>query len=135
MKTAEGWAALADAAYHPGYGDGWRPKVQIFHGTEDEVVDYANYGEAVKQWTAVLGLGAEPVNTTLDTPVAGWIKSVYGEESGWFEAYSAAGVTHNIQNQEALWSGSIWLVRVMTVSNGEMAVRDKYLWGPVVRCT
>lgn len=99
-KTAEEWAGLVDAAY-PDYGDGWRPKVQIFHGTDDDVLDYVNYGEAVKQWTTVLGLGEEPVNTTLDTPVAGWTRNVYGE-SGWFEAYSAAGVTHNIQNQEAV---------------------------------
>lgn len=28
-KTAEEWAGLVDAAY-PDYGDGWRPKVQIF---------------------------------------------------------------------------------------------------------
>lgn len=98
-KTAEEWAALVDAAY-PGY-DGWRPKVQIYHGTNDDVLDYVNYGEAVKQWTAVLGLSEQPANATADTPVAGWTKSVYGE-SGWFEAYSAAGVTHNIQNQEAV---------------------------------
>ncbi|RYP92799.1 hypothetical protein DL770_001079 [Monosporascus sp. CRB-9-2] len=97
-KSPEEWAALVEAAY-PGYGGGWRPKLQIFHGTEDDVLDYVNYGEAVKQWTAVLGLDPEPVSTVPNTPVPGWTKHVYGA-SGWFEAYSAAGVTHNIQNQE-----------------------------------
>ncbi len=100
-KTAEEWAALVDAAYPAGYAGGWRPKMQIFHGTDDEVLDYVNYGEAIKQWTAVLGLDDEPASTTPDTPVQGWTKNVYGG-SGWFEAYSAAGVPHNIQNQEAL---------------------------------
>ncbi|KAL2174103.1 uncharacterized protein P884DRAFT_316650, partial [Thermothelomyces heterothallicus CBS 202.75] len=33
------------------------------------------------------------------TPLPGWTKSVYGP-TGWFEAYSAAGVSHNISVQE-----------------------------------
>ncbi|KAK8068823.1 acetylxylan esterase-like protein 1 precursor [Apiospora phragmitis] len=97
------WAAMVRAAY-PGYdddGDGWRPKMQVFHGTADEVVSYVNFGEEVKQWTSVLGLGETPVSATADTPVPGWTKYVYGS-TGRFEAYSAAGVSHNIQNQEAV---------------------------------
>ncbi|KAK3376450.1 Alpha/Beta hydrolase protein, partial [Lasiosphaeria ovina] len=92
------WAALVAAAY-PAYGSAWRPKLQVFHGTRDEVLDYANFGEAVKEWTAVLGLAATPAATALNTPVAGWTKTVYGPND-WFEAYSAAGVPHNIQVQE-----------------------------------
>lgn len=95
--TAEEWKAIVEAAY-PGYR-GWRPKLQIFHGTADEVLNYNNYNEAVKEWTAVLGLSTTPSSVTEDTPVKGWTKSVYGPDS-WFEAYSAAGVPHNIQVQE-----------------------------------
>lgn len=99
--TGAGWAELVRDA-HPGYdGDGGRPKMQVFHGTADEVLDYVNFGEEVKQWTSVLGLGEAPVSAAADTPVPGWTKSVYGS-TGWFEAYSAAGVSHNIQNQEAV---------------------------------
>jgi acetylxylan esterase len=95
--TAQEWGDIARAAY-PGY-TGWRPKVQIFHGTLDDVVSYVNYGEAVKLWTNLAGIGDTPVSVVANTPVSGWTKSVYGP-TGWFEAYSAAGVTHNIQNQE-----------------------------------
>lgn len=98
--TGAEWAEMVRAAY-PGYGDRWRPKVQLFHGTADEVLDYVNFGEEVKQWTSVLGLGETPVSTAADTPVPGWTKYVYGS-TGWLEAYSAAGVSHNIQNQEAV---------------------------------
>ncbi|GAB1311905.1 hypothetical protein MFIFM68171_02115 [Madurella fahalii] len=35
VKTPAKWAALVDAAW-PGF-KGWRPKVQIFHGTRDKV--------------------------------------------------------------------------------------------------
>ncbi|KAK4166845.1 putative cellulose binding protein [Cladorrhinum sp. PSN259] len=97
IKTAEQWAANVEAAY-PGY-EGWRPKLQLFHGTVDEVLDYKNHLEAVKQWTEVLGLDSTPVSTASNTPVSGWTKTVYGQ-SGWLEAYSAAGVPHNIQVQE-----------------------------------
>jgi len=95
--TAAEWASIVQAAY-PGY-NGWRPKMQTFHGTNDEVVYYTNYQEQVKQWTAVLGLSQTPFSTTQNTPVNGWTKYSYGP-NGWFEAYSAAGVSHNIQNQE-----------------------------------
>ncbi|KAH6623085.1 Alpha/Beta hydrolase protein [Chaetomium tenue] len=95
--TPAEWGDLVRAAY-PGY-EGWRPKVQIFHGTKDEVVSYVNHGEGVKLWTNVLGLSDTPVSVVPDTPLAGWTKSVYGE-NGWFEAYSADGVPHDIKVQE-----------------------------------
>ncbi|KAH6847828.1 Alpha/Beta hydrolase protein [Chaetomium sp. MPI-CAGE-AT-0009] len=95
--SAEEWGGLVRAAY-PGY-DGWRPKLQIFHGTKDEVVSYVNHGEGVKLWTNVLGLSDTPVSVVPDTPLAGWTKSVYGPD-GWFEAYSAEGVPHDIKVQE-----------------------------------
>ena len=95
--TAEQWGDIVRAAY-PGY-EGWRPKLQIFHGTNDEVLSYVNHGEAIKLWTDVMGLSETPASVVQNTPLSGWTKSVYGP-SGWLEAYSAAGVTHNIQNQE-----------------------------------
>jgi acetylxylan esterase len=92
------WGDIVRGGF-PGY-DGWRPKVQIYHGTKDDVVSYVNYQEAIKMWTNVLGLSETPTKVEQNTPASGWTKSVYGP-SGWFEAYSAEGVTHNIQNQEA----------------------------------
>jgi acetylxylan esterase len=96
-RSAEEWAGIVKAAY-PGYS-GWRPKVQLFHGTKDEVLDFVNHEEAVKEWAAVLGVGQTPVTTTANTPVAGWTKHTYGP-SGWLEAFTAAGVPHDIRVQE-----------------------------------
>ena len=97
--TASEWAAIVKTA-HPGYS-GWRPKMQIFHGTIDETLNYTNFLEEVKEWNAVFGYSQTPTNTTLNTPISNWTKYTYGEND-WFEAYSAGGVTHNIQNQEAV---------------------------------
>ncbi|KAI1158863.1 Alpha/Beta hydrolase protein [Nemania serpens] len=97
--TPAEWAALVKAAY-PGYA-GWRPKMQIFHGTVDETLNYQNFKEEVKEWNAVLGYSQTPTTTTPNTPVANWTKYVYGANN-WFQAYSAANVPHNIQNQEAV---------------------------------
>ncbi|KXX79374.1 Acetylxylan esterase A [Madurella mycetomatis] len=77
VKTPAEWAGLVEAAW-PGY-DGWRPKVQIFHGTRDEVVSYVNHAEGVKLWTEVLGLASTPVEVVSNIPLTGWTKSVYGE--------------------------------------------------------
>ncbi|KAI1846590.1 hypothetical protein JX265_009106 [Neoarthrinium moseri] len=101
VHTAPEWAAIVRSAY-PGY-TGWRPKLQIFHGTVDEVLNYTNYGEAVKEWTAVLGLSDTPTSVTADFPKSNWTRSVYGND--WFEATSAAGVTHNIGTNETLVLG------------------------------
>jgi esterase, PHB depolymerase family len=96
IKSAEEWGNRVRAAY-PGY-DGWRPKVALFHGTADEVVSYVNHGEAVKEWTNVLGLGDQPTQVVSNTPLSGWTKSVYG--NGWLQAWSAQGVPHDIRVQE-----------------------------------
>jgi acetylxylan esterase len=91
-KAAAEWAAGVRAAF-PGY-EGWRPRVQIAHGTKDDVLDYKNFEEEVKLWTALLGLGDKVDTTVRDAPLKGWTKAVYG--GGWFEAMTANGVTHDI---------------------------------------
>ncbi|KAL1861415.1 hypothetical protein Daus18300_008946 [Diaporthe australafricana] len=91
------WASIVRAAY-PGYGSGWRPKMQVFHGTVDEVLNYTNFGEEIKEWTGVFGLSQTPTATIQDTPLANWTKQTYGN-GGWFEAYSALNVPHNIPVQ------------------------------------
>lgn len=98
-KTAEEWASLVNSAY-PGY-TGWRPKIQLFHGTADTTLNYTCFTEEVKQWASVFGYSQTPTSTTDNTPLPGWTKSVYGDND-WLEAYSAQGVTHNIQQQESL---------------------------------
>lgn len=97
-NTPAQWAAIVRAAY-PGYEDGWRPKMQVFHGTADETLNYTNLGEEIKEWTGLFGLSQEPKSTLLNDPLTNWTKWVYGEED-WFEAYSAWNVTHNIPVQE-----------------------------------
>ncbi|OIW22754.1 alpha/beta-hydrolase [Coniochaeta ligniaria NRRL 30616] len=91
------WRAIVQAAY-PGYS-GWRPKVQVFHGTVDEVLNYTNLAQEVKEWSAVLGLCGTPSSVVENTPYPNWTKYVYGKDD-WLEAYSAANVTHNIGNHE-----------------------------------
>lgn len=110
IKTGVEWAEIVKAAY-PGY-TGYRPKMQVFHGDADEVLYPQNLQEEIKQWAAVFGLPSTPVQTVLNTPVSGWTKQVYGSK---FEAYSAAGVSHNIQNQES--TVMVWFDLTCTGSN------------------
>jgi poly(hydroxyalkanoate) depolymerase family esterase len=51
IKTAEQWGAFVRSAY-PTYA-GTRPRVQLWHGTSDSILNYANLGEELKQWTNV----------------------------------------------------------------------------------
>jgi len=59
-RTPEEWGNLA-RSLAPEYA-GLRPRVQLFHGDDDDIIDYANHTEAIKEWTNVLGLGATPTN-------------------------------------------------------------------------
>lgn len=97
IKTGAQWKQIVLNAY-PGY-NGYRPKMQVFHGTADTVLYPQNLQEEIKEWTAVLGLPSNPVQTVYNTPLSGWTKYVYGST---FEAYSAAGVPHNIPTQESV---------------------------------
>jgi acetylxylan esterase len=62
IMTAQQWGDLARGMY-PGY-TGHRPRVQLFHGDADPTISYKNFGEAIKEWTNVLGLATSPTSTT-----------------------------------------------------------------------
>ncbi|MGP4050667.1 extracellular catalytic domain type 1 short-chain-length polyhydroxyalkanoate depolymerase [Streptomyces sp. 2A115] len=92
--TPQEWGDLVRAAY-PGY-TGPRPRMQLWHGTEDDVLRYPNFGEEIKQWTNVLGVSQTPAAT--DSPVSGWTRTRYGAtgDRAPVEAISLQGVGHNL---------------------------------------
>jgi cellulase/cellobiase CelA1 len=94
IKTPQEWGDLVRNAY-PGY-TGARPRMQIWHGTNDDTLRYPNFGEQIKQWTNVHGLSQTPSFT--DTPQSGYTRTRYGGTGGMapVEAISMQGVTHNL---------------------------------------
>jgi acetylxylan esterase len=94
IRTPQQWGDLVRNAY-PGY-TGARPRMQIWHGTNDETLRYPNFGEQVKQWTNVHGLSQTPSFT--DTPQSNYTRTRYGGTGGMapVEAISMQGVSHSI---------------------------------------
>ncbi|MEU4617116.1 extracellular catalytic domain type 1 short-chain-length polyhydroxyalkanoate depolymerase [Streptomyces umbrinus] len=94
IHTPQEWGNLVRTAY-PGY-TGPRPRMQVWHGTEDDVLRYPNFGEEIKQWTNVLGVGQTPAAT--DSPQSGWTRTRYGStgDRAPVEAISLQGVGHNL---------------------------------------
>ncbi|MFI6033427.1 PHB depolymerase family esterase [Streptomyces sp. NPDC051315] len=94
IRTPQQWGDLVRGA-HPGY-TGPRPRMQLWHGTEDDVLRYPNFGEEIKQWTDVRGLGQTPAAT--DSPQSGWTRTRYGGtgDQAPVEAISLQGVGHNL---------------------------------------
>ncbi|MFE6619860.1 PHB depolymerase family esterase [Streptomyces sp. NPDC057740] len=92
--TPQEWGDLVRGAY-PGYS-GPRPRMQLWHGTEDDVLRHPNLGEMIKQWTNVQGVGQTPAAT--DTPQSGWTRTRYGGtgDRAPVEAISLQGVGHNL---------------------------------------
>ncbi|MDI6103661.1 PHB depolymerase family esterase [Actinoplanes sp. NEAU-A12] len=93
-RTPQAWGDLVRAAY-PGY-TGRRPRMQVFHGTDDTTLRYPNFGEQIKQWTNVLGVSQTP--TATDTPRPGWTRTRYGANTTQapVEGVSVAGGSHSM---------------------------------------
>ena len=62
IQSASQWGELVRGMY-PEY-TGHRPRVQLFHGDADAIINYKNFAEGIKEWTNVLGLDTNPTSTT-----------------------------------------------------------------------
>jgi poly(hydroxyalkanoate) depolymerase family esterase len=94
IRTAQQWGDLARAMY-PGYA-GRYPRMQLWHGTTDTTLAYPNFGEEIKQWTNLNGLGQTPAFT--DHPQSSWTRTRYGNTgtNATVEGVSIAGVGHQL---------------------------------------
>ncbi|MFD5474893.1 PHB depolymerase family esterase [Streptomyces sp. NPDC127105] len=94
IRTPQQWGDLARGAY-PGY-TGPRPRMQVWHGTEDTTLRYPNFGEEIKQWTDVLGVSQTPAFT--DHPQSTWTRTRYGGTGTQapVEAISIQGTGHTL---------------------------------------
>ncbi|KAK2737657.1 hypothetical protein FQN57_007464 [Myotisia sp. PD_48] len=102
-QTAQDWGNFARAGYE-GY-KGKRPRLQLWHGTRDGLVDYQNLVEAVKQWSNVLGSPFAKNYTNM--PQDRYTKMVFGEDTAFEDeqslvVYSADGVEHPVPEQEEI---------------------------------
>ncbi|MCA2226080.1 extracellular catalytic domain type 1 short-chain-length polyhydroxyalkanoate depolymerase [Nonomuraea aurantiaca] len=94
IKTAQQWGDQARAMF-PGY-TGSYPRMQLWHGTTDTTLAYPNFGEEIKQWTNLHGLGQTPGFT--DHPQSSWTRTRYGTigTQATIEGISIAGVGHQL---------------------------------------
>lgn len=103
-KTPEEWGTLVRNAY-PGY-TGARPTMQLWHGTEDDVLYFHNFEEEIKQWTNVLGVSQTPTSTEENyMGNSGWVRTKYGTQ---VEAIKEQGQPHNLviqAEQVVAWFG------------------------------
>lgn len=60
--TEQEWGDMVRDMY-PGY-DGFRPRIQLWHGDADSTISFVNHTEAIKQWRNVLGLPEAPTSTS-----------------------------------------------------------------------
>ena len=92
-KSAGSWAAkVTDATSF----SGTYPKVALFHGTKDQLVDVANLYELIEQWTAVHGADQTP--DLEQTLAGGHGYQVYQAPGGEpvVEAFRLVGMSHGL---------------------------------------
>jgi poly(hydroxyalkanoate) depolymerase family esterase len=103
-KTAQQWGDLVRAMY-PGY-TGHRPRLQTYQGDADTTISYKNTGEAIKEWTNVLGLSMTP--TSMDTGYKPAGSTYTYNRQFWknscnqqvYEAWTSPGGTHSMPYEE-----------------------------------
>jgi acetylxylan esterase len=79
---------------YPGY-DGPRPKMQIYHGSTDNILHANNYRETIKQWCGVFGYDPNrPDTTQSNTPQWGYTTYTWG--NGQLVGVYAQGVGHSV---------------------------------------
>jgi poly(hydroxyalkanoate) depolymerase family esterase len=88
--TPERWGELVRAAY-PGY-DGPYPRISVWHGSADGVVNFHNFNEMIEQWTNVHGLTAAP----FEDEIEGYPHREYRDERGraLVEGFEITGGSH-----------------------------------------
>src|ERR1039457_2590709 len=101
--TAQEWGNIARACY-PGY-TGPRPRVQLWHGTADGIINFSNQVEAIMQWGNVLGLSTNPTSTTtviIPNITNQWTHQVWKDTNGatlldaWTEINGPHGTDANL---------------------------------------
>ncbi|MFF0862213.1 PHB depolymerase family esterase [Nonomuraea sp. NPDC003560] len=94
VKTAQQWGDQARAMF-PGY-TGAYPRMQLWHGTADTTLAYANFGEEIKQWSGLNGVSQTPAYT--DSPRSGVTRTRYGGTGAQprVEGLSFAGEGHSL---------------------------------------
>ncbi|RBR14225.1 hypothetical protein FVER53590_07730 [Fusarium verticillioides] len=103
IYTQTQWANVVKDMY-PGY-DGPRPKMQIYHGSVDQVLNVQNYYETIKQWTGVFGYSTNPQSTTPNFPRSPYTKYTFGDK---LQTFLGQGVTHSIDvfpEEDLKWFG------------------------------
>ncbi|WBC00165.1 cellulose binding domain-containing protein [Solwaraspora sp. WMMA2080] len=94
VRTPQQWGDAVRNSL-PGYSGPW-PRMQIWHGTNDDTLRYPNFAEQIKQWTNVHGLSQTPTYT--DSPQGNYTRTRYGSSGGMapVEAISMQGTGHNL---------------------------------------
>ena len=101
--TAQEWGNIVRACY-PGY-TGPRPRVQLWHGTADGIINFSNQVEAIMQWGNVLGLSTNPTSTTtviIPNITNQWTHQVWKDTNGatlldaWSEINGPHGTDANL---------------------------------------
>src|SRR5258708_23518689 len=95
-KTGAQWGDLVRAAY-PGYA-GYRPRMQLWHGDQDQTLNFTNFGEEIKQWTNVSRISETPTTSEQNMPQSGFTRTRYEDSCGIVrvEAVREAGQPHLI---------------------------------------
>ena len=126
-KTPQEWGDLVRNAY-PGF-NGPRPRVQLWHGSNDDILYPVNFDEAIDQWTNVLGVSRTPTSTETNKPLPKYVRTRYANSSGvvMVEAIKATDQGHNCTISEDSVIAFFGLDKTAPTRDGPMENRKLFM--------
>jgi acetylxylan esterase len=125
VYTQQQWANVVKSAY-PGY-DGPRPKMQIYHGSVDEILNVQNHYETIKQWTGIFGYSTTATSTTPNYPRSPYTRSIFGDrfQVSCSDAVRPSTYSHFIRLSLALVSLTMSMCSPRKTSSGLVSWYDQ----------
>jgi len=105
-KTAQAWGDAVRAMF-PGY-NGFRPRIQLWHGTADSTINFNNQTEAVKQWTNVMGLSGSGTMSNVTISSHAYVRTQWTNSCNqtvldeWTETNGPHGTDANMNGQYSM---------------------------------
>lgn len=115
-KSPSEWASTVRAMY-PGY-TGQYPRMQIFHGDVDNILNINSYNESIKEWSGIFGYSGNPSSALNNNPGSRLTKYIYGDRLQGIWGHGFGHVVPTNETEALQWFGI--LVSIQSIVSRDM---------------
>ncbi|KAK0387530.1 hypothetical protein NLU13_3776 [Sarocladium strictum] len=102
-KSPAEWASTVRAMY-PGYS-GQYPRMQVYHGDVDNILNINSFNESVKEWSGIFGYSGKPTAALNNNPGPRLTKYIYGDRLQGIWGHGFGHVVPTNETEALTWFG------------------------------